>query len=464
MAEEEKAVTEEAAEERELLTAPIRQTFNKYSIITMRGMIAQVIMVVIEGVIMGAGLGAHGLACVGIIMSVEYINLAFGNLYGTGVPTVVGNYLGAGDKAKAQKVFSQSFWLTLYTGLIITVLFELFTPQICTAFGATPDILADTVAGVRTFGLLLPLTVLGQMLTAVLRVDEKPNEAANLMTASAVIAAVWLALSTFVFHFGVAGAGIYYGLSIGIWAVAIRYFVGDKANLKINKADMKLDWSVCGEIVKVGLPFFLVQCGTFVYNTVANNLLGLFGGEMASLYSAAFAVISGYVIYIIMMVANAFAYGLQPIAAVNAGAKAWKRLKELVRTSLLTEIVVIAVLTVVMWLAAYPVCGFFAAGDPDLTPIAADATRICILACCLGYTSTMMSTYFQTVDKIVLATILGISRYVIFSTPLMYLMGSAMGINGMWWALVVADIFTGVLNIGCAVRELSRLSKLEAGE
>ena len=165
-----------------------------------------------------------------------------------------------------------------------------------------------------------------------------------------------------------------------------------------------------------------------------------------------------------MMVANAFAYGLQPIAAVNAGAKAWKRLKELVRTSLLTEIVVIAVLTVVMWLAAYPVCGFFAAGDPDLTPIAADATRICILACCLGYTSTMMSTYFQTVDKIVLATVLGISRYVIFSTPLMYLMGSAMGINGMWWALVVADILTGVLNIGCAVREQSRLSKLEVGE
>ena len=97
MAEEEKAVTEEAAEERELLTAPIGKTFNKYSVITMRGMIAQVIMVVIEGVIMGAGLGAHGLACVGIIMSVEYINLAFGNLYGTGVPTVVGNYLGAGD-------------------------------------------------------------------------------------------------------------------------------------------------------------------------------------------------------------------------------------------------------------------------------------------------------------------------------------------------------------------------------
>ena len=46
----------------------------------------------------------------------------------------------------------------------------------------------------------------------------------------------------------------------------------------------------------------------------------------------------------------------------------------------------------------------------------------------------------------------------------MYLMGSAMGINGMWWALVVADILTGVLNIGCAVREQSRLSKLEVGE
>lgn len=88
MAEETTAAVEE---ERELASQPIPGLVRKYTIITGQGMLAQIIMVVLEGLVMGWGLGAHGLACVSIIMSVEYINLAFGNLFGTGVPAVVGN-------------------------------------------------------------------------------------------------------------------------------------------------------------------------------------------------------------------------------------------------------------------------------------------------------------------------------------------------------------------------------------
>lgn len=455
MAEEAVATQEES----ELATAEVGPLVRKYSLVTMQGMIAQIVMVIIEGLIMGQGLGAEGLACVGIIMSVEYINLAFGNLYGIGVPTVVGNLLGAGDKKGAQHAFSQSFWLTLYTGIIIAVAFEVFTPQLATAFGATSQILPDTVAGIRTFGILLPFTIMGQMLTAVMRVDEKPQQAANVMTVSAVIAAAWLALSTFVLHFGVAGAGIYYGLSIGIWSVAIVYFRKGRSELTIDVRDAKLDWAVCGQVIKIGLPSFLVQAGTFVYNTVANNLLGLYGGANATTWLAVFAVISGYVIYIIMMVAQSFAYGMQPVAAFNSGAKAYKRLEQTIKSALTYQIVTVAVLTVVLWIFSYPVCAFF---NPEVAADAASATRICIIACALGYTSMVMSIYFQTVEKIALSTVLGLSRYVIFSCPLMYFMGSAMGITGMWWALVVADVLTGILCIGCAVWEIGNLKKAEA--
>ena len=73
MAEETTAAVEE---ERELASQPIPGLVRKYTIITGQGMLAQIIMVVLEGLVMGWGLGAHGLACVSIIMSVAYINLA----------------------------------------------------------------------------------------------------------------------------------------------------------------------------------------------------------------------------------------------------------------------------------------------------------------------------------------------------------------------------------------------------
>ena len=450
-------------EDRELASKPIPSLVRRYTIVTGQGMLAQIIMVVLEGLVMGWGLGAHGLACVSIIMSAEFLNLAFGNLFGTGVPAIVGNLLGAGDVKGASKAFSQGFWLTSIVSIILAVIMAVFTEPICAFFGATPDIMADTVLGVRTFSILLPFTVVGQMVTAVMRVDEKVQIQANLMTVSAVVAIIWLALSTFIFKLGTMGAGIYYGLSIGIWAIGAFWFIGGKkSQLQIKLADLKLDMAICGQIFKIGFPFFLVQAATFIFNTVANTLLGTLGGELGSLYIAAFAVINGYILYIVMMIAQCFSYGLQPIAAFNAGAKAWDRLKQSLSCAIKYQIVVLLVVSIVIWLAATPVCAFFAGSDADLVAVAASATRIIIIAVCLGYLAMTVSIYFQSVEKVVLSTFCSLLRYVICSVPLMYLLGNMMGVQGIWIALVVADAITGIISIALALNEQKRLSKLIA--
>lgn len=450
-------------EERELASKPIPSLVRRYTIVTGQGMLAQIIMVVLEGLVMGWGLGAHGLACVSIIMSAEFLNLAFGNLFGTGVPAIVGNLLGAGDVKGASKAFSQGFWLTSIVSIILAVIMAVFTEPICAFFGATPDIMADTVLGVRTFSILLPFTVVGQMVTAVMRVDEKVQIQANLMTVSAIVAIIWLALSTFIFKLGTMGAGIYYGLSIGIWAIGAFWFIGGKkSQLQIKLADLKLDMAICAQIFKIGFPFFLVQAATFIFNTVANTLLGTLGGELGSLYIAAFAVINGYILYIVMMVAQCFSYGLQPIAAFNAGAKAWDRLKQSLSCAIKYQIVVLLVVSIVIWLAATPVCAFFAGSDADLVEVAASATRIIIIAVCLGYLAMTVSIYFQSVEKVVLSTFCSLLRYVICSVPLMYLLGNMMGVQGIWIALMVADAITGIISIALALNEQKRLNKLIA--
>ena len=456
MAEE---VAAQSAEDLELLTQPIKPTYNKYSLITMQGMLAQVIMVVLEGVVMGIGLGAHGLACVSIIMSVEYINLSFGNLFGTGVPTVIGNRLGAGDAKGAQHAFSQGFWMTVYFAVAVAVIFEVFPEQLALFFGATEDILADSVIGIRAFGFFLAFTIIGQMITGVLRVDEKPQQSANLMTVSAVISIAWLALSVLVLGMGTLGAGIYYGLTIGIWAVGIMYFVGDKATLKIDTKDMIPDLAIWGEIFKIGSPFFVTQLGTFVYNVVAANTIGALGGENASLYIGAFGVISGYIVYIVMMFSNALTYGMQPIASTNNGAKEYGRLKEVLNWSTIVQIVVCTALAVLVWIFATPIANFFDGGDPVLTDAVVEAVKIFIPVAALGFLGTHIGSYLQCVEKIIPATIVSLLRYVILACPLMVLVGNAFGnISGVWFGLLFADIACGVICIIITILENKRLS------
>ncbi len=456
MAEE---VAAQSAEDLELLTQPVKPTYNKYSLITFQGMLAQIIMVVLEGVIMGIGLGAHGLACVSIIMSTEYVNLSFGNLFGTGVPTVIGNRLGAGDVKGAKHAFGQGFWMTVYFAVIVGIIFLLFPEPLCTFFGATEDILADSVAGTRVFGLFLPFTIIGQMLAATLRVDERPQQSANLMTVSAVIAIAWLALSVLVLNMGTVGAGIYYGLSIGIWAVGIFYFIGGKSKLEITAAEMKPDFAVWGEIFKIGFPFFVTQIGTFIYNVVAANAIGAVSGENASLYIGAFGVISGYIVYILMMFSNVLTYGMQPIASVNNGAKKYDRMKEVLNYSTIAQVIVITVLSALVWVFATPIANFFDGGDAVLTEAVVEAVHIFILVAALGFLGTHVSSYLQCIEKIVPATIVSLLRYVILASPLMVLVGNMFGnITGVWYGLLAADILTGVICILIVIRENKRLA------
>lgn len=450
-----------AQEERELGTQPIPKLFVKYASIAFMGMIAQIIMVVFEGIIMGNGLGAHGLACVSIIMSVELMNVALGSALAVGVSTVAGNRLGAGDTEGAKHAFSQGFWLTTILIVVLIILTEIFVEPLVTFLGATPDIFDDTVGAIRVFLLGLPFCVIGQMLCGMLRIDEKPHAAATIQIVSAVVAIIWLAASTFVLNFGVTGAGLYYAISIGLWFVVIYYFVGGKRSVfQIRLADIKLEPGLCLQIIKIGLPLFLLQATSSVYTTVVNNQLGVLG---SSLDIAAFAVINGYVVYIIMMVVQAITYGVQPIAAYNAGAKAYGRMKELLKTSLTIQVLVIAVVTVIVWAAAYPICLLFA-GDPELASVSADATRIVILLGALGWSSQVISSYFECVERVVIATVLGIARYIFFTIPAVYVLGGMMGVQGVWWAQPVADVLTFALVMVFVVIELKRLSALEKKE
>ena len=299
------------------------------------------------------------------------------------------------------------------------------------------------------------------MLCGMLRIDEKPHAAATIQIVSAVVAIIWLAASTFVLNFGVTGAGLYYAISIGLWFVVIYYFVGGKRSVfQIRLADIKLEPGLCLQIIKIGLPLFLLQATSSVYTTVVNNQLGVLG---SSLDIAAFAVINGYVVYIIMMVVQAITYGVQPIAAYNAGAKAYGRMKELLKTSLTIQVLVIAVVTVIVWAAAYPICLLFA-GDPELASVSADATRIVILLGALGWSSQVISSYFECVERVVIATVLGIARYIFFTIPAVYVLGGMMGVQGVWWAQPVADVLTFALVMVFVVIELKRLSALEKKE
>ena len=350
--------------ERELGTAPIKPLFARYAAITFAGMLAQMVMVVLEGLIIGNGLGPLGLAAVTVILPLELLNLALGGALGMGTAAAAGQRLGSGDTAGAQKVFNQGFWLAAYLLVALSAAIALFAPQIATMLGATPDIHDDVTAFIRLLMCFYPFCTLGQLLCSLLRTDEKPSLASALAVIASATSPLWLYLCVYVLDLGFAAAGAYYGMSTGLWFLAILYFqLNKQSTFKLTFGGMKLDPAICRAILWQGLPLFLVQAASLVYTIAINNYLGSLGGDPDL---AAFSVINGYVVYLLDILCLSATYGLQPIASFNCGARRFDRLSELVKVSLGGTLAVLAVVCGLVIAFAEPISAFFIGDDPQL--------------------------------------------------------------------------------------------------
>jgi len=167
---------------------------------------------------------------------------------------------------------------------------------------------------------------------------------------------------------------------------------------------------------------------------------------------------------VLMLFVMALGFASQAIASFNNGARNWGRLIELMRVQLIYEVVFMGACSAMVCLFPEAFCSLFAAGDAELLAAAAPAVRIVVALCALGYTGSVMSSYFECVERIGEAIVCGIALYVIFTIPLVFAFGALMGVDGVWWAQLVANIGAGALSIVLAIREVRRLRILATSE
>ena len=327
--------------------------------------------------------------------------------------------------------------------MALSAAIALFAPQIATMLGATPDIHDDVTAFIRLLMCFYPFCTLGQLLCSLLRTDEKPSLASALAVIASATSLLWLYLCVYVLDLGFAAAGAYYGMSTGLWFLAILYFqLNKQSTFKLTFGGMKLDPAICR-----GLPLFLVQAASLVYTIAINNYLGSLGGDPDL---AAFSVINGYVVYLLDILCLSATYGLQPIASFNCGARRFDRLSELVKVSLGGTLAVLAV-----------VCGLVIAQLIELTA----SHFLPLLACApFGFLAQVASAYFQAVGQERISILLGVCRYLLFAIPMIVVLAAVEGLTGVWWSQPPADLMAAALAVALAARECGKLRRAGAAQ
>lgn len=444
------------SEKNEFETKNINRLFLKYGFVTLAGMFAQCIMVILEAVIMGNGLGAVGLATISIIMPLELVNDAIGTGLGIGVSTIAAQYKGQGKDKKARKIWNDGFWFTLIFSLILAISIAAFAKPVAVALGAKGPVIEMATQFIRVFMISYPFCFVGQIGIPMLRVDEKPGMASWITAIAAVIAICELYWGIFIAHIGIIASAIYYGLSIGIFCLSFIPFFNQNNKYHLS-LDFKFNWKDLKRAIILAMPFILITLSSAVYNWVMNVVLGHFGNNNDI---AAFGLINGYIFYVLNMITTSLMQGMQPIASDNYGAKLNSRLAQLLKISVLSNTISVGVLTIIFAVFARQITSIFTS-SATIVNLTVSSGLIVVGLTAFGSAVNMMSGYYEAIGKAGISTFLGVLKFLICASPLALLLAYTVGVKGIWFAQPIADIISFIVAIGFLMREIRNDKKEE---
>ena len=141
--------------------------------------------------------------------------------------------------------------------------------------------------------------------------------------------------------------------------------------------------------------------------------------------------------------------GSQPIIGFNYGAKKMGRVKESLRTSVLTTIVVGTVFFILFMVIPSKIISLFST-DMELINSGVFPLRMIVLLFPLVGFQIISAGFFQSIGKAIPSIILSLTRQVLFLIPLILLLPLILDIKGIWIAFPIADflaiIVTGIFS------------------
>ena len=210
-------------------------------------------------------------------------------------------------------------------------------------------------------------------------------------------------------------------------------------------------------IVTLGISSFVIEAEDGFVMGVLNKLL-------SSTVGAEGVVILGIItrVYMFLFITlMGISAAMQPIAAYNAGAKDYKRVKNVVKETTIFTTITTIILWAFMLINAETIIGIFIK-DRDLILKSVDAFRIMISVFPVISIYYVAIYYFQSMRQARIAIILSLVRQlislVIISIVLVKVFN--LGAMGVWLAYPLSDILSGIIAGILMKKENDNLNKL----
>jgi len=442
--------------DRDLIQLPIYKLMWRYTVPTIAAMLVTGVYVTVDGMFVGHYLGNTGLAGMMLGFPIGAILYAIGALFGMGGAALVSIHLGRGKVVTARKILGNTFSLCLISGLMISIIGTLFSRDILIALGAKGEVLVGANDYLFWYFALGPFAILSVAFTALLRNDGRPGFVTLVLISSGLLNIVLDWLFIVVWPYGLAGAAVATMMSQAFTALlCLRHFFTPHTRLRIDWQQMRLTLDICLNIMRVGLPSFLMNLYLSVVLTL-HNIAFLWVGT--PIHVAAFSVVS-YTEAFFYLIFEGIALGTQPILSFNAGAKRFDRVFTALKIAFSITLFTAVIGLLLIYIKPNYLVYLFAGDNTELAPYAIEGMRLYFWGLPMEGMLLVGASFFQAINCAKEASILTGAKLILIALVL-YVFSWAFGTTGVWISLASCSLVL-VTWMGFALRRVANKTAIE---
>ncbi|SCS22327.1 MATE family efflux transporter [Staphylococcus caeli] len=412
--------------------ASVFKAMMHFSLPMMIGTLLSVIYGILNIYFIGFLGDSHMISAISLTLPIFALLMGFGNFFGVGGGTYISRLLGAKDYHKTKFVSGFSIYGGLVLGILIILVTIFNTEQIAQILGAHGETMYFTSNYLKVMFLSAPFVILFFILEQFARAMGAPVISMVGMLLSVAINIILDPILIFGFDLNVVGAALGTAISNVVASIFfILYFMRKNDIISISIKYIKPTREILTEIVKVGIPAFLMSVLMGVTGLVLNLFLAGYGNFAIASYGISFRLVQ-FPELIIMGLCE----GVVPLIAYNfISNKA--RMKNIIKAVILSIAMLFVVCMIIVFTMGHSIIGMFS-NDATIVDLATFILKVTMTSLLLNGIGFLFTGMLQATGQGRGATIMAILQGVVI-IPVLFVMNGLFGLHGVIWSLLIAE-------------------------
>lgn len=439
---------------------PIGKLLGTFAVPSIISMVVSTLYNIVDQIFIGQGVGYLGNGATNVILPLTVIALALGLMIGDGSTAYFSLCLGQENRQGAAQGVGNAITLTVVASILLTALSLCFLKPLCILFGATDATMSYALEYGFIIVLGFPFYMFSMGFNSIIRADGRPVYAMLATLSGAILNTILDPIFIFIFHMGVRGAAIATVLGQIVSCIITLLYLGKFRCITLTPDCLLPRRKLCGRVCNLGISSFFLQLATTIVITVMNNVLVKYGA--VSKYGAEIPMttlgITMKVNQIITGIVIGISVGAQPIIGYNYGAGKIARVRKTYLLAVICSTIVMGAGTMLFQLFPDAIVSIFGSESDLYREFAVKSLKIFLLFILLNGFQLCTGTFFQAIGKPLQATLISLSRQVLFLLPALLILPRFMGVDGALWAGPVGDACAFVLALVFGLVELRKTS------